>query len=166
MRHFVPFGFLGLPRRLLAGRPVPAVSRRHDTEHGFTLVELLVVLAILGLLIGLVGPAMMRQLGSAKHRIADQSVERLAGILDLYRLDVGSYPTTQQGLTALTLGPAGVAGWNGPYTKDASGIHDPWGRPYAYRVPSQRGGRPFDIISLGADGRTGGNGEDADIVNR
>jgi general secretion pathway protein G len=135
-------------------------------QGGFTLVELLVVLAILGLLIGLVGPAMIRQLGSAKHRIADQSVERIAGILDLYRLDVGTYPTTQQGLAALNLGPAGVAGWNGPYTKDANGIHDPWGRPFAYRAPSQRQGRPFDIISLGADGKTGGNGEDADIVNR
>jgi general secretion pathway protein G len=152
-------------RHSLATRPAPAVPNR-EKEYGFTLVELLVVLTILGLLIGLVGPAMMRQLGSAKHRIADQSVERLAGILDLYRLDVGSYPTTQQGLAALNFGPAGVAGWNGPYTKDASGIQDPWGRPFAYRAPSQRTGYPFDIASLGGDGRPGGSGEDADIVNR
>ena len=109
---------------------------------------------------------MIRQLGSAKHRIADQSVERLAGILDLYRLDVGAYPSTEQGLAALNLGPAGAAGWNGPYIRDANGIHDPWGRPFAYRAPSQRQGHPFDIISLGADGRTGGTGEDADIINR
>ena len=166
MRPIVPSGVPDFSGRLLVGRPVPAAFPHREREQGFTLVELLVVLAILGLLIGLVGPAMMRQLGSAKHRIADQSVERLAGILDLYRLDVGSYPTTQQGLAALNLGPAGVAGWNGPYINDPNGIHDPWGRPFAYRAPSQRGGHPFDIMSLGADGRAGGNGEDADIVNR
>jgi general secretion pathway protein G len=164
MRQTIPNGSTPVfSSRLLAARLVPAALPYREKEYGFTLVELLVVLAILGLLIGLVGPAMMRQLGSAKHRIADQSVERLAGILDLYRLDVGSYPTTQQGLAALNLGPAGVAGWNGPYTKDPSGILDPWGRPFAYRAPSQRGGHPFDIMSLGADGMTGGTGEDADI---
>ena len=152
--------------RVFVRRPVPGVLPHRETENGFTLVELLVVLAILGLLIGLVGPAMMRQLGSAKHRIASQSVERIASILDLYRLDVGSYPTTQQGLAALNSVPAGVAGWNGPYTKDASGIQDPWGRPFEYRAPGQRGGQPFEITSLGADGRTGGDGENADIVNR
>jgi len=166
MRAIDPLDVRGIALRVFAGRSIPAAFPRHKKEHGFTLVELLVVLAILGLLIGLVGPAMMRQLGSAKHRIADQSVERLAGILDLYRLDVGSYPTTQQGLAALNSGPAGVSGWNGPYTKDASGIQDPWGRSFAYRAPSQRGGQPFDIMSLGADGRPGGSGEDADILNR
>ena len=105
MRSVIPFCVRGFSRRLIKGRRYPVALPCHDEEHGFTLVELLVVLAILGLLIGLVGPAMMRQLGSAKHRIADQSVERLAGILDLYRLDVGSYPTTQQGLAALNFGP-------------------------------------------------------------
>jgi general secretion pathway protein G len=167
MRETIPDGSKPVSyRRQLEARPVSAALPHREKEYGFTLVELLVVLTILGLLIGLVGPAMMRQLGSAKHRIADQSVERLAGILDLYRLDVGSYPTTQQGLAALNFGPAGVAGWNGPYTKDASGIQDPWGRPFAYRAPSQRNGYPFDIGSLGADGRPGGDGEDADIANR
>ena len=167
MRDIVPtLGMLGLSPRPFAVRTTPSAFPRHQKEFGFTLVELLVVLAILGLLVGLVGPAMIRQLGSAKHRIADQSVERLAGILDLYRLDIGGYPTTEQGLAALNSRPAGVAGWNGPYTKDASGIHDPWGRPFAYRAPSQRSGHAFDIISLGADGKTGGDGEDADIVSR
>jgi general secretion pathway protein G len=143
-----------------------ASKLRRERELGFTLVELLVVVVILGLLIGLVAPAMMRQLGSAKHRIAEQSVARLAGILDIYRLDIGSYPTTGQGLAALNESPAGAAGWNGPYVNDETGIVDPWGRPFEYRSPSQRVGRAFDISSLGADGKPGGSGEDADILNR
>lgn len=141
-------------------------SASSDREQGFTLVELLVVLAILGLLIALVAPAMIRQLGSAKHKIAEQSVERLSGILDLYRLDVGDYPSTAQGLTALNENSANVAGWNGPYLKDASGINDPWGHAFQYRYPSQRPNHSFDIVSLGADGKPGGDGESADIINR
>ena len=129
-------------------------------------MELLVVVAILGLLITLVAPAMMRQLGSAKHKIAEQSVARLVGILDIYHLDVGTYPSTDQGLSALNSSPAGIAGWNGPYIADGTGIVDPWGHKYEYRSPSQRNGRAFDIASLGADGKPGGEGEDADILNR
>jgi general secretion pathway protein G len=143
-----------------------ARKARRKAERGFTLVELLVVLAILGLLIALVAPALIRQLGSAKHKIAQQSVERISGILDLYRLDVGDYPTTSQGLDALSENSGNVAGWNGPYMKDPSGAIDPWGRPFQYRNPSDRPGHPFDIISLGADGKPGGDGEDADIINR
>src|SRR5882757_1884301 len=90
---------------------------RPSGQDGFTLIELLVVLAILGLLVGFVGPALIRQLGSAKHRVAEQSVERISGILDFYKLDVGAYPTTDQGLDALNGGPVGVTGWNGPYLK-------------------------------------------------
>ena len=138
----------------------------NDRERGFTLVELLVVLAILGLLIALVAPAMMRQLGSAKHKIAQHSIERLSGVLDLYRLDVGDYPSTAQGLAALNENPSNVAGWNGPYLKDADGIIDPWGHPFQYRNPSERPRHSFDIISLGADGKPGGDGEDADLINR
>ena len=123
-----------LSRRSRAARPIPAAFSHH--EKGFTLVELLVVLSILGLLVGLVGPAMIRQLGSAKHRIAGQSVERLAGILDLYRLDVGTYPTTQQGLAALNVGPAGVAGWNGPYTKTQMGSTIRGGNPLPIAPPA------------------------------
>jgi general secretion pathway protein G len=142
------------------------VSLRGDSEQGFTLVELLVVLAILGLLIALVAPAVIRQLGSAKHKIAQQSIERLSGVLDLYRLDVGDYPTTAQGLAALNDNPGNVTGWNGPYLKDAGGTVDPWSHPYQYRNPSPRPKHAFDITSLGADGKPGGDGEDADVINR
>jgi general secretion pathway protein G len=165
MRRLVAvFAIPVLSRDMFPARTVVSASPRR--ERGFTLIELLVVLAILGLLIAFVAPAMIRQLGSAKHKISDQSIQRLAGILDLYRLDVGAYPTTEQGLSALNTQPAGVSGWNGPYIKDQKGIQDPWGRLFAYRAPSQRPGEPFDIVSLGADGRTGGTGEDADIINR
>lgn len=143
-----------------------AQSAEHGDESGFTLIELLVVLAILGLLVGFVAPAVMRQLGSAKHKVAEQSIERLAGILDLYRLDVGSYPTTEQGLQSLSAAPNGVTGWDGPYVKDPGGLKDPWGRAFAYRSPSQRQDHDFDIYSLGADGKPGGDGEDADMINR
>jgi general secretion pathway protein G len=152
-------------RTRVGRRAVPAGATRKG-ERGFTLVELLVVIAILGLLIALVAPAVIRQLGSAKHKIAEQSVARIAGILDLYRLDVGNYPTSEQGLDALAARPGSVAGWNGPYVKDKSGLLDPWGRPYQYRSPSQREGHAFDIISLGSDGKPGGEGEDADIANK
>jgi general secretion pathway protein G len=159
-------------RKLLAFPAVIFSAPRHtrvsyrEHERGFTLIELLVVLAILGLLIGFVAPAMIRQLGSAKHKVAEQSIERLSGILDLYRLDVGNYPTTEQGLVGLSGAPSGVAGWDGPYVKDPSGIKDPWGHVFEYRSPSQRAGHAFDIVSLGADEKPGGEGEDADIVNR
>ncbi len=139
--------------------------RRDQRQSGFTLLELLIVLGILGLLIGLVGPAVLRQFGSAKHKIAEQSIARIGGILDLYRLDVSAYPSTDQGLNALMVRPANVRGWNGPYATTADGFLDPWGRPYQYRSPSQRPGRAYDLSTLGADGKAGGDGEDADIVN-
>ena len=104
------------------------------------MLELLVVLAILGLLIGLVAPAALRQLGSAKEKIAHQSIERLAGVLDIYKLDVGTYPSTDQGLQALIAQPSGVTHWNGPYLKGEKVPEDPWGRPFIYRSPSQRPG--------------------------
>jgi general secretion pathway protein G len=152
-------------------RTAPILSRRAlaaDPRAGFTLLELLVVLAILALLIGLVAPAALRQFGTAKHKVAEQAIARLGTILDTYKLDVGSYPTTEQGLTALAARPGGVRGWNGPYVEkaDADSFNDPWGRPFLYRNPSQRPGHAYDLYSLGADGKPGGEGEDADIFNR
>lgn len=140
-----------------------APPRRSQT--GFTLLELLVVLAILGLLIGLVAPAALRQLGSAKDKIARQSIERLASVLDIYKLDVGNYPTTDQGLQALVARPAGVAQWSGPYLKGDKLPEDPWGHPFVYHNPSQRPGHEFDLYSLGPTGQSSGNNDPSAIYN-
>lgn len=125
------------------------VTRR---EAGFTLLELLVVIAILGLLMALVAPRVMTLFGNAKEKIAAQSVSQIGDVLEFYRLDVGGYPTTQQGLQALVVAPAGVANWRGPYLKDAKVPVDPWGRPYQYRSPSARPGHAYDLFSLGPEG--------------
>jgi general secretion pathway protein G len=146
-----------------AKEPGDTPARR--SQAGFTLIELLVVLAILGLLIGLVAPAALRQLGSAKDKIAHQSIERLASVLDIYKLDVGSYPTTDQGLQALVARPQGVPQWSGPYLKGDKLPEDPWGHPFVYRSPSQRPGHEFDLYSLGPTGQSGGSGEASAIYN-
>lgn len=158
---------LSQPMAFLSKTVSAALNKRCTRrEAGFTLLELLVVLAILALLIGMVAPAVLKQLGGAKHKIAQQSVERLTGILDLYKLDVGSYPTTDQGLQALITKPDGVEGWNGPYLKDGTVPTDPWNKPLVYRSPSSRPGHDYDLFSLGADGREGGTGENEDVYNK
>lgn len=134
-------------------------------EDGFTLLELLVVIAILGLLIGLVAPAALRQLGSAKVSIARQSIERITSILDLYKLDVGDYPTTDQGLQALVVKPVDASAWNGPYLKGEAVPIDPWSRPYVYRSPSNRGNHEYDLCSRGPSGKGGESGEEDMICN-
>jgi general secretion pathway protein G len=129
---------------------------RRRAMAGFTLLELLVVIAILGLLIGLVAPAALRQLGGAQASVAKQSIQRLGGILDIYRLDVGQYPTTDQGLQALVSRPAGVSAWNGPYLKAEQGMPlDPWNRSYLYRNPSGRPGLDYDLCSRGPNPQGG-----------
>src|SRR6516165_2467631 len=143
--------------------PVEVAGDLH--QRGFTLLELLVVLAILGLLIGLVAPAALRQLESSKEKITHQSIERIAGVLDIYKLDVGTYPTTEQGLLALIARPSGVARWNGPYLKGENVPEDPWGRPFIYHNPSQRAGHDYDLYSLGRTGQPGGTGTDSTIFN-
>jgi general secretion pathway protein G len=133
------------------------MTRKRRNESGFTLLELLVVIAILGLLIGLVAPAVLRQLGNARTSVARQSIERIDSILDLYKLDVGSYPTTDQGLHALVDQPTGVTTWNGPYVKGTVPV-DPWNHQYVYRNPSTRARHEFDLCSEGPNG-TGGDQE-------
>ena len=131
-------------------------------HKAFTLVELLVVLAILGLLVGLVGPQVMKTLGSSKTKTARIQIEDLSAALDIYRLEVGRYPTTSDGLQALVENTAGVANWNGPYLKKNQVPNDPWGFDYQYRSPGQNGS--FDLWSLGADNREGGDGENQDVL--
>jgi general secretion pathway protein G len=127
---------------------------RREREAGFTLLEILVVLAILGLLIGLVAPAVFRQLAGAKTSVAHQSIARLGSVLDLYKLDVGSYPSTAEGLGALTVKPAAGQFWNGPYLKGETQPLDPWNHPYMYRSPSSRTGHDYDLCSGGPNGQT------------
>jgi general secretion pathway protein G len=131
--------------------------------HGFTLIELLVVLVILGLLAGLVGPQVLRYTGSAKSDTAKLQIEELGAGLDLYHLEVGRYPNSEEGLKSLVEAPAGVSVWNGPYLKKSSVPNDPWGNPYHYESPGQHG--PYDLYSLGSDNAQGGEGNDADIVS-
>ena len=154
------------PRRQpLRCDPADLAEDLRQRQRGFTLLELLVVLAILGLLIGLVAPAALRQLESSKEKIAHQSIERIAGVLDIYKLDVGAYPTTEQGLLALIDRPSGITRWNGPYLKGEKVPEDPWGRPFIYHNPSQRAGHEYDLYSLGRTGQPGGTGDAATILN-
>ena len=139
--------------------------RTDEAERGFTLLELLVVLAILGLLIGLVAPRALNLLGSSKEKIARIDLERLSANLDIYKLDVGTYPTSDQGLQALISRPQGSERWNGPYIKGDKLPEDPWGHPFVYRYPSQRAGHDYDLYSLGPTGQAGGSGNGAPIYN-
>jgi general secretion pathway protein G len=134
-------------------------------EAGFTLLEILVVIAILGLLIGLVAPAALRQLGSARVNVTKQSIERLGSVLDLYKLDVGSYPSTEQGLQALVEKPGGIDIWNGPYLKGDKAPLDAWNHPYAYRAPSGRPGHEYDLCSGGPTGVAGATAAEGMICN-
>jgi len=127
---------------------------------GFTLLELLVVIVIIGLLAGYVAPRYFAQVGKSEVQVARAQIDSLEKALDQYRLDVRHYPSVEQGLDALVARPQGENGWSGPYLKKAVPL-DPWGRAYVYRVPGAKG--DFDLYSLGKDGQPGGTGEDADV---
>lgn len=142
------------------------MNRRESAQRtmaGFTLLELLVVLVILGLLASLVGPQVLRHVGSSKTQTAALQIQELGAALDLYRLEVGRYPTTQQGLEALVKQPSGATNWNGPYLSKNVVRQDPWGNDYKYEAPGSHG--EYDLYSLGADGQEGGEGENQDVSN-
>jgi len=134
-------------------------SRRHG---GFTLLELLVVMVILGLLVGYVAPKYFQQVGKSEVKAAKAQIESLGKALDMYRLDTGHYPTSEQGLAALNTRPQNEPNWAGPYLKKAVPL-DPWGEPYVYKYPGEKG--DFDLFSLGKDKRPGGEGENQDLGN-
>ena len=137
-------------------------SPRRVSSAGFTLLELLVVMVIIGLLAGIVAPQYFAQLGKSNSKVAKAQIESFSQALDQYRLDVGRYPTTEQGLAALRTAPAGVPKWQGPYLKREIPV-DPWSNAYQYQAPGQHG--EFDLQSFGADGQPGGEGEAADVVS-
>ena len=136
--------------------------QKRKRQGGFTLMELLVVLAILGLLMALVGPNVMRQLGGAKTKTAGIQIKDLEQSLDMYKLDVVRYPSSQEGLESLVRKPSNATGWNGPYLKSDVPL-DPWNREYHYKYPGEKG--EIDIYTYGSNGAPGGDGEDSDVGN-
>ena len=146
------------------GRRVTKLAR---FRRGFTLIELLVVIVVLGVLATLVAPNVFRHVGTAKEATARAQIEMLGAALDAFRLDTGRYPTTEQGLAALWQEPAGnprPVNWRGPYLRKPVPA-DPWGTAYVYRAPGTESRTGYDLLSLGADGKPGGAGDDADIVS-
>ena len=135
--------------------------RKREAEKGFTLIELLIVMVILGLLVALVGPKFFGHLGKSKLKAAKAQIELFGTALDSFRLEVGRYPTSQEGLNALQES-TGIKGWDGPYLRKEVPA-DPWGNPYQYQSPSEHG--EYEILSYGADGSAGGEGEDQDVMS-
>ena len=148
----------------------PMGTHRHDRrkdkdcpESGFTLVELLVVMVILVMLAGIIAPRVLGYIGSSRLKTAAVEIKNLATSLELYYLDVGGYPTTADGLETLFAANGRTKGWNGPYLNKPKLPVDPWGSPYKYESPGKKS--PYDLFSLGRDGKPGGTGEDADTWN-
>jgi general secretion pathway protein G len=143
---------------------IAAARRRRSRVHGqrgFTLVEMLVVITIIGLIMSLVGPRVLNYLGESKVKAAKIQIQSFSSALDLFYLDAGRYPSTSEGLAALVKPAAGLATWNGPYVKGGVLPNDPWGKPYIYRSPGERSA--YEIVSYGSDGQEGGTGAAADI---
>ena len=150
----------------MTGLRIPARwlrRRARRAERGFTLVEILVVITIIGLIMALVGPRVINYLGEAKVKAAKIQIESFSSALDLYYLDAGHYPSSSEGLSALAQRPGGANTWNGPYLKGGVVPNDPWGHAYQYRSPGEHGA--YDIVSYGSDGQEGGTGTASDIVS-
>lgn len=143
-------------------RILPHHAKSYGTAYGFTLLELLVVMVIIGLLAGYVAPKYFSQVGKSEVKAAQAQIDSIEKALDQYRLDIGRYPATEQGLAALVTRPTNELKWQGPYLKKMV-PPDPWGRPYIYKIPGERS--EFDLYSYGKDGQPGGTGEAADITN-
>lgn len=142
---------------------ISGASKVVGSNEGFSLVELLVVLAIIGLIAAIATPQVLGYLDRAKVDTAAAQIKNFENALEFYYLDSGIYPSSDQGLAALVKNPDNTASWNGPYIKDASAMLDPWGSPYQYKSPAQD--KAFEIISLGKDKKPGGTGTNADIVS-
>jgi general secretion pathway protein G len=167
MKFCNPFPRKIRQRKEITGRGLEKASGRkarhprRGGEDGFTLIEMLVVITIIGLIMGLVGPRVLTYLSQSKVKAATIQIESFSSSLDLFYLDLGRYPTTPEGLGALVKPPGGTTGWNGPYLKTGSVPNDPWGHPYLYRSPSEHG--PYEIESYGSSGKEGGTGTAAEI---
>src|ERR1700710_3164140 len=150
-------------RLFVARQNTPEQDARgsNDGQQGFTLVEMLVVITIIGLIMGLIGPRVLNYLSESKIKAAKIQLQSFGSALDLFYLDAGRFPSTAEGLAALVRRTPGIAAWNGPYLKGGNVPNDPWSNPYIYRSPGERG--PYDIMSHGSDGQEGGTGTAADI---
>jgi general secretion pathway protein G len=137
------------------------LSHRRGAQSGYSLLELLIVLAILGLIVSIAAPRVIGYFEASKAKAAKIQIQSIVAALDLYKLSNSAYPSEQLGLKALVTRPEGLDTWEGPYLNRAEGINDPWGRPYLYKAPGLHG--PVDVSSLGADGKEGGTGEDSDL---
>ena len=143
---------------------MPNVKNNPKRARGFSLLELLAVLVILGILAGIFAPKFLGQAESAKRKAAKLEIDQIGQSLDLYKLEIGRYPTSQEGLQALVTAPSGTTNWNGPYLKKTGVPKDPWGNDYKYVSPGDQS-RPYDIVSMGGDGKEGGDGDGKDITS-